>query len=439
MSNENHYIYLLQTREFINSKQSIYKVGRTKKEHLKRFEQYPKGSMLLLQIKCIDCKIIENIILKLFRENFEQKKDIGKEYFQGNYKSMIDIIYNIVKNESDNHISEIQDESDKNTIDPQDKSDKNAIESQVESDNDPIQSQHETEKDTHYQSQVESDKDTQHESENISNDEYDDSDKEENIYEITTYEEWSKYNNIQIIITDNKKGIGYFRFENELWRILYDEKSIDFDKKNMEHLLGVIQSNHLECVKNISSNEYISINEFYNLDETIRHQYQITNQYNDYKIYKDVIKKCYTKDCEFYDLNYNEYFFRVFNLDSPINYVMFDSINFTFTDINIVINNKILTKSSSGGYILVKNIINHTIVDDILNSLIGFQIKNEYKKLVYNCIVKQEHEIIFYDYNVCLLTIWLDYLLYSISKNGCAYSQHYYDNKTKFIEDLKKK
>jgi hypothetical protein len=51
MSNENHYVYLLQTREFINSNQSIYKVGRTKKEHLKRFEQYPKGSLLLLQIR----------------------------------------------------------------------------------------------------------------------------------------------------------------------------------------------------------------------------------------------------------------------------------------------------------------------------------------------------------------------------------------------------
>ena len=190
---------------------------------------------------------------------------------------MIDIIYNIVKNESDNHVSELQDESD----------------------NDVIQQHDETEKDTRHQLQYESDKDTHHNSENLSNDELDEADEKENIYEITRYEEWSKYNNIQIVITDNKKGIGYFRFENELWRILYDEKSVDFDKKNMKHLLELIQSNHRECVKNVSSNEYMSINEFYNLDETIRHQYQITNQYNDYKIYKDVNKKCYTKDCDF--------------------------------------------------------------------------------------------------------------------------------------------
>jgi hypothetical protein len=142
MSNENHYVYLLQTREFINSNQNIYKVGRTKKENLKRFEQYPKGSMLLLQIKCIDCINIENIILKLFRENFEQKKDIGNEYFQGNYKSMIDIIYNIVKNESDNDTSEQPEKSD-NDIGQElyNESDKNAIELQVESENDVIQLQ----------------------------------------------------------------------------------------------------------------------------------------------------------------------------------------------------------------------------------------------------------------------------------------------------------
>ncbi len=37
------YIYLIQEREFINSKQPIYKIGRTKQNNYKRFEQYPKG------------------------------------------------------------------------------------------------------------------------------------------------------------------------------------------------------------------------------------------------------------------------------------------------------------------------------------------------------------------------------------------------------------
>jgi hypothetical protein len=417
MSNENHYVYLLQTREFKNSNQDIYKIGRTKKENLKRFEQYPKGSILLLQMKCIDCKYIEKIILKLFREQFEQKKDIGNEYFQGNFKSMMDIIYNIVKNESDKDSHhQLEYESDKDSSDPP---------------------QDESDKDSQHQLEYESDKDTPYESENHSNDESDE--KENKIYEITTYEEWSKSNNIQIIITDNKKDVGYFRFEDQLWRMLYDEKSFDFDKDNMEHLLEVIQSNHRDSIKNISSNEYISIKEFYNLDKTLRDQYQINNQYNDDKIYKDVIKKGYIKDYEFYHLKYNEYVFPVLNTVLSVKYVIFDSLNFTFTNVNNIINNKILTNNYSGNRnMLVKNTINHTIVDDILNSLIGVQIKIEYKKLLYNCIVKQDNEIIFYDCYDCLLTTWLNDLLYSISKNGCAYSDNYYDNKTEFIENLKK-
>ena len=37
------YIYLLHEREFVNSKQSIYKIGKSKQENLKRLYQYPKG------------------------------------------------------------------------------------------------------------------------------------------------------------------------------------------------------------------------------------------------------------------------------------------------------------------------------------------------------------------------------------------------------------
>ena len=52
---EGHYIYLLQEREFVKTSELIYKVGKTKKEHYTRFNQYPIGSVLLLHIKCEDC------------------------------------------------------------------------------------------------------------------------------------------------------------------------------------------------------------------------------------------------------------------------------------------------------------------------------------------------------------------------------------------------
>ena len=47
-----NYIYLLQEREFIKTKEHIYKVGMTKQENHERFNQYPKGSILLFQMIC---------------------------------------------------------------------------------------------------------------------------------------------------------------------------------------------------------------------------------------------------------------------------------------------------------------------------------------------------------------------------------------------------
>lgn len=96
---DTNYIYLLQEREFVNAKQNIYKVGRTTKPNLKRFNQYPKESVLLYHTICYDCKIIERQVIKQFKENFKLRKDIGNEYFEGNYKIMIDIIYLTIKNE----------------------------------------------------------------------------------------------------------------------------------------------------------------------------------------------------------------------------------------------------------------------------------------------------------------------------------------------------
>lgn len=93
---DTEYIYLLQEREFINSKQPIYKIGKTKQENHKRFGQYPKGSILLFQIICSNCDDYEKKILNLFNHKFKKQPDIGREYFEGDYKKMINYIYNIV-------------------------------------------------------------------------------------------------------------------------------------------------------------------------------------------------------------------------------------------------------------------------------------------------------------------------------------------------------
>lgn len=97
------YIYLLQEREFIKTKEHVYKVGMTKKENHKRFNQYPKSSVLLFQMICNNCKNMEKLVLKKFKETFKQRKDIGNEYFEGEYKVMIDIIYLTIKDELNIH------------------------------------------------------------------------------------------------------------------------------------------------------------------------------------------------------------------------------------------------------------------------------------------------------------------------------------------------
>jgi uncharacterized C2H2 Zn-finger protein len=95
---ETNYVYLLQEREFIKTNEKIYKVGMTTKENHIRFNQYPKGSILLHQTICDDCSIIEKKIISVFKNNFIQRKDIGNEYFEGDYTEMITNMFDVVSN-----------------------------------------------------------------------------------------------------------------------------------------------------------------------------------------------------------------------------------------------------------------------------------------------------------------------------------------------------
>mgnify|MGYP006087869155 CR=1 FL=1 len=88
------YIYVLQEREFVNSNKNIYKIGKSKQHNLKRFKQYPKGSVLLLQLFCNDCDTFEKYLIQLFIINYKQIRSVGIEYFEGEFKSMYIDIFN---------------------------------------------------------------------------------------------------------------------------------------------------------------------------------------------------------------------------------------------------------------------------------------------------------------------------------------------------------
>jgi hypothetical protein len=91
-----HYIYLLQEREFVKTDEPIYKIGKTTQPNLKRLNQYPKGSKLLFQTICKDCHTTERELLFKFNNSYKPRKDIGNEYFEGDYRYMIHDIDNIV-------------------------------------------------------------------------------------------------------------------------------------------------------------------------------------------------------------------------------------------------------------------------------------------------------------------------------------------------------
>ena len=90
------YIYLFKEREFIKTNEPIYKIGKTKQPCLTRLKNYPNGTILLFQINCKDCDTYEKLLISKFKEKFIQIKDLGNEYFKGNYFEMIEIIYNLI-------------------------------------------------------------------------------------------------------------------------------------------------------------------------------------------------------------------------------------------------------------------------------------------------------------------------------------------------------
>ena len=87
-----HYIYLLQTPQFIASKQPVFKLGRICQLNHNRFVSYPKGSIVLSQNVSRDCYKDEKELIKLFKVNFKFRSDVGLEYFEGDYRQMILLI-----------------------------------------------------------------------------------------------------------------------------------------------------------------------------------------------------------------------------------------------------------------------------------------------------------------------------------------------------------
>ena len=88
-------VYLIHTREFIKSDETIYKLGRSFTLD-NRVKQYPNGSKILLMIACEKSVVCESKLIEIFKIKFIQKKYYGNEYFEGDYKLMIKEIFNYI-------------------------------------------------------------------------------------------------------------------------------------------------------------------------------------------------------------------------------------------------------------------------------------------------------------------------------------------------------
>lgn len=96
-------LYLIHEREFIKTKEHVYKIGRAI-DIRKRLLDYPNQSRLIFTMYTRKLDTVESELKKIFKQNFTQRKDIGTEYFEGNVHEMIQIICNHIISCNDCHI-----------------------------------------------------------------------------------------------------------------------------------------------------------------------------------------------------------------------------------------------------------------------------------------------------------------------------------------------
>lgn len=95
--NDIGFLYIIQEREFINTGEDVFKIGCTQ-DLIKRFKQYPKGSIIKFSIMYSNYKMLEkkwiNLLIK--DRNITKRKDIGNEYFQCNYILLINKLIKVI-------------------------------------------------------------------------------------------------------------------------------------------------------------------------------------------------------------------------------------------------------------------------------------------------------------------------------------------------------
>jgi hypothetical protein len=96
-NNQQNFIYCLIEREFLKTKESIYKVGKTNNP-FRRFCHYPKGSEMIAFAKVKDCNKAEKELLSLLDSKLKRAPEIGREYYNCKLKVLLDLFYKVAYN-----------------------------------------------------------------------------------------------------------------------------------------------------------------------------------------------------------------------------------------------------------------------------------------------------------------------------------------------------
>jgi hypothetical protein len=412
-------VYIIYTREFINSNKNVYKIGRTSQTFTKRFNSYPKGSILKIQKQVNDSKNIEKTIKQIFEQKFKLRTDIGQEYFEGNYKDMELEFMRITNDEDENEL----DDTDKKELADKDENELDDTDKKELADKD--------------------------------ENELDDTDKSK---QICNYEDFLKFSRVfKIIITNRKTREGFLKFRNSNWRKLSNINSNNFDIDNMETLEGFVeneQNNDYYGKINILTKEIISNNDYRELDDETKESCNnfIKIEYDFKSIILDIICKCYIEKPNYYELKYNEYKFNVSHNNktlfgkNSLCTVIYDSAINSFVNIDDYDKYGIMKNIKSMSSLTYLPIVKDTnIVTKILNSLLKNKDKLvEYKIMFYSVFVKRTESVnIFYDYHENnyrgLLTTWFIDSWYRLTGTNALDSDSYYENKTFYNKEIRNK
>ena len=93
---KDHYIYCLIEREFLKTKENIYKIGKST-SLAPRMRQYPKGSKIIAMSQVNNCDIAETDLIKVLDSNkkFKRASDVGREYYECNTKDLLSVFHEI--------------------------------------------------------------------------------------------------------------------------------------------------------------------------------------------------------------------------------------------------------------------------------------------------------------------------------------------------------